>query len=202
MRAIAELAEAREKMLASEAARSSRRRRGDAPEGWVIYLADDISFKAGKSTEDGATGSAEPAPLFGPLLTPPASGPAAAKRNGDPFMDRVLVDNIPRWTSLVAAVYTAAEPREPYKLVRRLIEELNPEKDADLGAAGQTADRLFAQVDLMPEHESAGREDIFLPWIRLPEQILDDEYRRFVLRLPFRELDVRPPDEEGKGGGS
>jgi hypothetical protein len=45
----------------------------------------------------------------------------------------------------------------------------------------------------MPETESAGREDIFLPWLSLPKKTLPGNLRRFVLRLPFEIVDINLP---------
>jgi len=171
--AIRELAAARNRML--------NETRPDRPagdlEGWVIYLADQVSFQTGKDHEAGleAPSAAGAAPaVFRPLL-----GPAAVPRQA-PAADagRILVTRIKPWPGLVAAVYTATETHEPYRLVRRFVSELN---NSD----------LFAGVDLMPEPESAGREDIFVPWAKVPENMIPGDYKRFFLKLPFQTLDVK-----------
>lgn len=163
--AIKELDQARDKMI-----ESLRGKVPESPEGWVIYLADNQSFQIGKSAAEERPRSGANGTGFGPLLTP--LGAAAGAVPQEALRKKLLVTDTEPWTGLVAAVYTATEPNEPYRLVRRFVSELNDSA-------------LFKNVDLMPEPESAGREDIFLPWTEVPESLIPAAYRRFVLRLPF-----------------
>jgi type IV pilus assembly protein PilM len=174
--AIRLLAQARQGMIDGAGAA-----RAVPEEGWVIYLADQQSFQGGKealSKDDAAApGGTLGGSPFRPLLGPAGVLSGTADTGSD---QRRLVTDIRPWTGLVAAVYTATEANEPYRLVRLFVSELN-----------KTA--LFEGVDLMPEPESAGREDIFLSWSAVPEGMIPATFKRFFLKLPFETLDVRRP---------
>ncbi len=171
-------------------------------EGWVVYLADSNSFESGKLAAGGSgdrlfSGVTGGNPFFGvagpvrPALggLPPAAGAAPG----------MVVTNLRPLDSMVVGVVTTTEPdrTDPFRLVRRLVESLKDDGKRPVRGGGvDTKDNtLFGAVDLMAEPEMAGREDIFQAWRDLRRGTQNGSYRRFILRLPFRELDVNPTDQ-------
>ena len=68
--------------------------------------------------------------------------------------------------------------------MKKLIEKLNARKNVETG--------LFKDVDLMLQKRIAGRDDIFIPWIaEFHKTRSEKKYRYFVVKLPFREADVK-----------
>ena len=184
LRALAKLDRAKGTMLS-----------GARDEGWVIYLADERSFQAGKPKPDGAPPErGAGGTSFSPFGTAAAgSGAAAAAAEPDPFPNRMMVTDLEPVHSMVAAVYATNDTKEPYRLVKRLVAALNPPPAGD--KTDEEDASLFSGVDLMPESESAGREDVFVPWVEYFKRHDSVGYRRFVLRLPFLSLDIQKPSE-------
>ena len=157
---------------------------------WFIYFADDASYQEGKTTEkERQTSSKTPATpkggmgLFG-------GGPAAVPGIGDtvsaPEFPRLLpVEDLPRVESIIIAGYTPLLAERPYESVRGIVKNLD-EMDHYNG------------VDLLPEVDRIGREDIFEPWVAFFKQHPGDRYKAFTLRLPFASLEVNKRDAEVK----
>ncbi|OGV76789.1 MAG: hypothetical protein A3K19_17505 [Lentisphaerae bacterium RIFOXYB12_FULL_65_16] len=146
---------------------------------WFIYLADETSYE---------TGDGKPAPV-----QPSASKPSMGGLGGRPaslgdtvppptFGNATLVDDIPQSYSLIAAGYTPYLTEKPYEPVREIVKKLN-------------ASDLFGGVDLLPETERAGREDIFEPWLALFKTQPEKKYKAFTFRMPFAQVDVNPPQK-------
>jgi hypothetical protein len=114
----------------------------------------------------------------------------------DPFPTRRFPRDHRPLRSLIVAGYTRLQTVEPYKPVRDIVRKLNhraAEGDATAPAAGPP---LFQGVDLLPEVERAGREDIYAPWLDAFKRH-DIRQKAFSLRLPFADLDVTPVSGEG-----
>jgi hypothetical protein len=81
---------------------------------------------------------------------------------------------------LIVAGYTPFVPIHTYEAVRRIVSRLD-------------ASEHYRGVDLLPDSERAGREDIFDPWIRFFRNMPRGRYKAFSLVLPFARLDFTPP---------
>ncbi|MBT4818748.1 MAG: hypothetical protein HON70_23770, partial [Lentisphaerae bacterium] len=117
-------------------------------------------------------------------------GPAAVPGIGDtvsaPEFPRLLpVEDLPRVESIIIAGYTPLLAERPYESVRGIVKNLD-EMDHYNG------------VDLLPEVDRIGREDIFEPWVAFFKQHPGDRYKAFTLRLPFASLEVNKRDAEVK----
>ncbi|OPZ23527.1 MAG: hypothetical protein BWZ02_03181 [Lentisphaerae bacterium ADurb.BinA184] len=196
LRSVAKLQRAKERMLGESG----------HPEGWVIYVADERSFHAGKPKADGAGAGRGAGSGFDPFSGAATAGGGVTAAAGDPFPNRVVVTDLEPVRSMVAAVYTTHDAKEPYRLIKSLVAALNPPDPAATppGKENPPADPdadLLAGVDLMPESESAGREDVFLPWVEYFKRHEPSDkpagFRRFVLRLPFASVDIQEPPAAG-----
>ena len=101
------------------------------------------------------------------------------------------------WFGLYAP---AATPRD-------IVDKLNAEdgRPAAASGTGHTGEPRGAQplnVDLLPETERAGHEDMFMTWADLFNASLKGnrggpKYKSFMLRVPLRSLDIfRPPPKK------
>ncbi len=153
---------------------------------WFIYLADDVSYQAGKGeserrknqnrqkeTDSRATTTG---PAFGIFGGGPAIGDTEPVI---PYVsEKVLVEDLPPLRSMIVAGYTSFLPDRVYVPVREIVGKLNDSE-------------LFAGVDLLAEPERVGREDIFDPWLRFFRKWPTRQYKAYTLRLPLAELDVK-----------
>ncbi len=171
------LSEAIEVLGAARDRVSLSRGTGEFVDAWVIYLADEKSFDAGKSDRNSRTDRArlENEDRSRSALVPFSSLPRESTRNEeDRFSDGKVkrVNEIEEWNNLVAGVYTVSQRGERYEYIRQFIEHLNHSD-------------LFNEVDLMPGPEAEGREDIFMPWLQVAAN-QEVDFRRFFLRLSLR----------------
>jgi len=160
-------------------------------DAWVVYLADEETFHAGKNNKGGreATGgrdSTNETRNNGGPFNPFSRGnrDLEGERENITREASLPVSDINIWHNFVAAVYTISPPGNRYEQIRRFITRLNQND-------------LFHNVDLMPAPETVGREDIFTPWLRIADH-KRLEYRRFILRLPIVRDDIRSFRKEGE----
>ena len=79
--------------------------------------------------------------------------------------------------SVIVAGYTPFTRDRRYELIKEIVKNLN---DAD----------TFSNVDLLPEAERVGREDVFDQWRAFLEGFEDKSYTEFTLRVPFATPDI------------
>ncbi len=160
-------------------------------DAWTIYLADEQTFHAGKQgSEPEGRRRAEARPLISANPFRPDRGETGRTeaRGAEPSRT-IAVTDIRPWRSFVAALYTASPPNSRYEQVRTFIDQLN-------------LSRLFRNVDLMLSADTVGREDIFMPWLRLTSEGGLD-YRRFIIHMPLRNHYLQLPDKPpAEGGGN
>ncbi|MCF7855444.1 MAG: pilus assembly protein PilM [Candidatus Pacebacteria bacterium] len=191
LQSLAELSDARETMAAAN--RNA--------EGWIVYLADKQSFQTGRQSRGDAAPLSETGnPLLAPSSTTEPSDGASSNGGSHHETRRIPVTAVKPLDGMIAALYTTSDPNEPYRFVKNFINRLNTEdKQTERGAGPSsqegTATNFFTNVDLMPEAETAGREDIFIPWVSFFKEARTGSYRRFTLRLPFNTQDVHLPRE-------
>ncbi len=150
---------------------------GEFNDVWIVYLADEKSFHAGKEGIGNERDRREREPRRRPPLTPFSADrreDSARTDAGDSETELMTATEIQPWQSFVAAVYTASPEEDRFAQVRRLIEALN-----------QT--ELLKDVDLLPGPDTVGREDVFRPWLEL-SSLQNMVYRRFTLRLPIKRI--------------
>ncbi|MFA6815064.1 MAG: pilus assembly protein PilM [Lentisphaeria bacterium] len=84
----------------------------------------------------------------------------------------------------IIAGFVPFEPAAPYQRVKDLVGKL---KHND----------LFEQVDLLPEKECIGREDVFIPWGQFLKKKSQKEFKPFTLSVP-KDLTKNNDDSEEK----
>lgn len=168
---------------------------------WIVYLGDELSFQTtraaaiAKRTQRQAAGpnrgAAAPAGMFGSAV---ATKGAPEKAFSSEFPRRALPVDFRYPDAYIAAGYAPRQEDHVYESVRNLIGKLSESG-------------TFAKVDILPEVECDGREDIFLPWLdylrRQPGGRERLQYRDFTIRMPFAARLVQPPapaPEKKKGG--
>ena len=195
-----------EKMLIPFADRGNRARRvletihhltaARAKNDWFVYLADEASYHAGKPKDDNPRDDDEKRPprtlgvggLFGGVS--PVED-VASDRQDEQFKMVIPIVDTPRMGTLIATGFTPWVTDNPYGAVRSIVEKLK-------------ATELLGEVDVVPESERVGREDIVESWYRAFKRMGNGEnqrrYRTFTLRLPFEDLDVGvvPKENEEK----
>ncbi len=152
---------------------------------WFVYLADEKAYQSGKATAQGKKprSSHDPAGgLPGGLLPGQVTGVGDADIP-PPFAVQVFVEDLNSVESVIVAGYTLLLPEKPYEPVREIVRRLN-ESDA------------YTEVDLLPEVQRIGREDIFMPWVTFFRKHPVKRYKAFTMRVPFIEQDVLPAVEE------
>ncbi len=164
-------------------------RHARAPDDWVVYVADEVSYARGKR-KLGPGGKPLPGTDDG------NAGPLGIEATDTDELGRTLtkmhpVEDIRRLTSMVVGVYTPYERGNRYGPVREIVRKLNRENPDGEKQADQRG--LFAKVDLLSEDECKGREDIFKPWTEQFKKAPSMRYMDFTLRLPFEYLDVTMP---------
>ena len=83
------------------------------------------------------------------------------------------------------------------KPLAELLRQAPPVHGADLQARTSIYECSTprAEAELLAEAERIGREDIFLPWVRLlAAKLPGTRFKAFTLRVPFSELRITPPD--------
>jgi hypothetical protein len=60
------------------------------------------------------------------------------------------------------------------------------------------ASDTYKGVDLLPEPERIGREDIFEPWVRFFRAVPKGRYKAFTLVMPFAQLDVKTQQQKSE----
>ncbi len=197
-----------EKMLIPFAAKGNRARRflsaikelsqARAKNDWFVYLADERSYQEGKKAEGEVKGK----PTEKAVVKQPSDPLLAHRTVGgeEPEVPRafekvISVSEIEQLHSMVVAGYTRFQPHKPYEPVREIVRKLNRE---DAAGGEQERTGLFRDVDLLPEVECKGREDIFALWLKFFRNWPDKKYKPFTLRLPFDYLEVNRPDKEEK----
>lgn len=156
-----------------------------APGDWFIYLADTDSYEAGKKKEQEEAASRQRArrpDRGGDLMAMSLMGAGDIGDTSviaDPFENRRLVDEVRPLRALIVAGYTPLNMSQPYKPVRDVVEKLNTSP-------------TFEDVDLLPEPERKGREDIFLPWVQLFSRVDGVRYKAFTLKMPFASVEIHP----------
>lgn len=172
------------------------RTRGD--NDWLVYLGDEMSFQATRAAAvaqrtqrktTSASAIQSPAAATGAMFgTPTAAAKAGQTANAllaTEFPNRCLPAESKYTEAFIAAGYTQRQEEEQvYESVRELVQTLNQ-------------NGRFDRVDILPEVDCDGREDIFAPWLdynkRLAAQNGPVSYRNFTIRMPFAERHVRPP---------
>ena len=161
---------------------------------WLVYVADEAVYQRGKGGENVAeqrdVGSGRPASTSAaPSLfraKPAGIGDVATP---DPFPYKTMVDDIEPVSSVIVAGYTLLLPEKPYEPVREIVRKLNDSP-------------CYTDVDLLPEIERIGREDIFECWLAFFRQHPEKRYKAFSLRLPFTEPVIRASASPTKQTGS
>lgn len=176
LHAIRELGEAR-----TEAITGNR-----GAKGWLVYLADENSFQAGKVSDADEPRTAPT--IRRPGFRPGAADPQRAGETDVVRMRTIAVADVQPLQRMIATLYTTADPGEPFRHVRNFIHVLNPPKEATEHAV---VGNLFRDVDILGERDIAGRQDIYQPWVDYLAAADVGTYRRFALELPFRTLDVK-----------
>jgi len=185
-----------EKMLMPFADRGNRARRilttvqhltaVRAPKDWFVYVADEASYHAGKPTDDKPKDDGESRPTRGPggggLFGDVAPIEEVVSGSQDKqFRDIIPIEDISRMETLIVTGFTPWVTEDPYGAVRSIVDKLS-------------ATDLFDEVDVVPEIERIGREDIVENWYKIFKRMSNGEnqrrYRTFTLRLAFEELDV------------
>lgn len=185
-----------EKMLVPFADRGNRARRilttvqhltaVRAKTDWFVYLADEASYHAGKPIDDKPKKDDEKGSTRGPggggLFRDVAPLPeAVSDKQDDQFKVIIPIEDTARMETLIVTGFTPWVTENPYGAVRSIVKKLS-------------ATDLFAEVDVVPEAERIGREDIVESWYRAFKRMSNGEnqrrYRTFTLRLPFKKLDV------------
>jgi len=161
---------------------------------WFVYVADEAVYQRGKRSENveahrdarssrpsavsGAGSMFRPKPMgIGDVVAP------------DPFPKKVMVDDIKPMASVIVAGYTLLLSENPYEPVRELVRKLNDSPS-------------YTDVDLLPEVERIGREDIFECWLSFFRKHPEKRYKAFSLRIPFTEAVIEQPDEPAKRTGT
>lgn len=147
---------------------------------WFVYVADEESYQEGKNRDTGRSRSGD---RGGNGLLPPAATVGIGDTVRAPeFPTQVLAQTITPTPSLIVAGYTPFSSAREFEAVRELRRKLN-ETEAYTG------------TDILAEAERVGREDIFLPWVRLlAAELPGTRFKAFTLRVPFSELRITPPD--------
>lgn len=146
--------------------------------GWVIYIADEKSYHAGKqnySGESSESGSSSTQPRS-PFAT--SGGERSREKEiTDATAETVTiaVSDLHNWKSFVAAIYAAQPADHPLSRVRAFTDALNSSEMFE----NSKEDR----VDTFQDKDIRGREDIFRPWLDSPVNL--NNYRRAVIRLPL-----------------
>lgn len=157
---------------------------------WFIYFADDASYQKGKNTTrehrepagQPAKGKTDLGLFGGGGATTPGIGDTVSVPE---FPQRLAVAMLPRVESIIVAGYTPLLAERPYESVRGIVKNLD-EMDH------------YSGVDLLPEVDRIGREDIFEPWVEFFKQHPGDRYKAFTLRLPFASMEVNKAEAEPK----
>ncbi|MGI5922514.1 MAG: pilus assembly protein PilM [Lentisphaeria bacterium] len=164
---------------------------------WLVYLGDELSFQATRAAavaqrgqRKTSGGSAAPPPVIAPggMFGAPAAtgwGQAPEQSPGGEFPNRCLPAEVKYAEAFIAAGYTERQEQEQvYESVRGLVQTLNQ--------SGR-----FDRVDILPEADCDGREDIFAPWLEYNKRLTaasgSKGYRNFTIRMPFAERHIRPP---------
>lgn len=173
---------------------------------WLVYLGDELSFQATRAAVvaqrgqrvTSSIGAAPPAVAPGGMFAAPAAtgrGQAPEQPLSDEFPKRCLPGEVKHTEAFIAAGYTERQEQEQvYESVRGLVQTLNQ--------SGR-----FDRVDILPEADCDGREDIFAPWLEYNKRLAaasgSKGYRNFTIRMPFAERHIRPsaaPPAPTKGG--
>ncbi len=167
------------RFLAAISELAAARDQGD----WFIYLADAAAYHAGKSPVAASGPSAPPAsaakrPGSSLFFTQPEAEPALQ----DSF-HRINCADVPAMQSLIVAGYTPLRATHPYKPVREIVQKLNRSPE-------------FEGVDLLPDSDQTGREDIFLGWEALLKGKVEGRFRAFTLKVPFETADIILPSRQ------
>lgn len=153
------------------------------PKDWFVYLADENSYQLTRTQNK-------------PKLPDPQQGMFAnctkadlGDSGGQPeFPLRIAAADITLTPGYIAAGYTPHLPSQPYEPVRAI-------------AAKLEANNAFKNVDILPEAERVGREDIFRPWVAFLRKI-PHQYKAFSFKLPFASPDIvkppKPPPKKGR----
>jgi type IV pilus assembly protein PilM len=175
---------------------------------WLVYLGDEHSFQTTRAAavsqrnqrqNVGASSKAAPSggasSMFGGTSSASRTGQPADKAFSGEFPLRSLPANYRYADAFIAAGYTQRQEQEQvYESVRGLVQTLNQND-------------FFDRVDILPEVDCDGREDIFSPWVEYNKRLTANNgrhsYRSFTLRLPFADNHVRAPEPvvEAKKGG-
>lgn len=203
----------REKMLLPLVAKANRNRHFlqalerlsevKGPEDWFVYFADIETYRGvmGKWGEGmtaqglgGDTKSALASPLLGGGDIVPASRPAPD------VLNRVLANDVQPLQGFIIGGYTQVlkeGPKEgqPYKRIRGIVDDLNKHDAGVPAASGTPRNTPTLDVDLLPETERAGHEDLFMAWAdqfntNLKANRDGPRYKSFMLRVPLRSLDI------------
>lgn len=157
---------------------------------WFVYFADDASYQEGKNTgterHESADQPGQPRPgmgLFGGggVMAPGIGDTVSAPE----FPRRLAVEKLPRVESIIVAGYTPLLAERPYESVREIVRNLDEMED-------------YSGVDLLPEVNRIGREDIFEPWVAFFKRYPGDRYKAFTLRLPFASMEVNKREAEAE----
>lgn len=155
---------------------------------WFIYLADENSYQQGKNRVQKTTGirrnGEKPGGMFQPVLAAGIGDTVIAPE----FPVEMISADLPLLRSLIVAGYTELVPAQPYEAVREVVRKLN-----DSAA--------YQDVDLLPEQERIGREDIFEYWLEFFRQVPGHRFKAFTLRLPFAGLNIIPSAAKEEGTG-
>lgn len=165
-------------------------REARASEDWFVYLADEASYQAKRNVEKSPGSEApegrtekRPAPS---LFRAPTPTEESAGTDSE-FAKLVPVREIDQMETLIVGVFTPYQRGNRYGPVREVVRKLNRKDPAGkkLNTPG-----LFDGVDLLPEDDRVGREDIFREWTELFEENPGKKFMDYTLRLPFEKLDV------------
>ncbi|MFO7820867.1 MAG: pilus assembly protein PilM [Lentisphaeria bacterium] len=160
-------------------------------DSWVIYLADENTFHAGKKDYPANSNNESASEArTGMTLTMAAASENDEKPSGDATSRTIdlTVNDIAPWKSFVAAIYAAQPPDHPLGKVRALTDALSASKVFQ--------NSIDDRVDIFQDKDTRGREDIFRPWLN--SRISRRNYRRAVIRLPLSKdlMVLNPPPEQ------
>lgn len=199
----------REKMLIPLAAKANRNRHflraferlSDVKdtEGWCIYFADYETYRGalGRWGERPAAESGKPeakAAVAGLAGLGGGDIGLSPRASVDTTRMRAVTDIMPL-QGFILGGYTPVLDNQPYKRVREIVDKLNAAAGVAPGTAGRGA--LSLTVDLIPETERAGHEDMFVAWADLFSATMSQrerrgapKYKSYLLRVPMRQVDV------------